>query len=135
MSDRGSSAAELVVITPLLMALIGVFVFAGRLVLARQDVDDAARTALDAAVTMPDATGANTMAGITAYLTLAPDDTLCSDGRTTLDTSDFAPGGIASVQVSCVISMPRLAFAGVPSSVVVTATRSGPIEPYREMQP
>jgi Flp pilus assembly protein TadG len=134
-SDRGSAATELVLITPLLMAIIGTFVFAGRIVLARQDADDAARNALEAAVTMPDYTGANTMAGITVFLSLESDGDLCSDGKVTLETANFDPGGFAQVQVSCQVPIPRVAFSDAPQSVLISTTRTGVIEPYREMQP
>jgi Flp pilus assembly protein TadG len=133
--DCGSASTELVLLTPLLVALLGGFFLAGRLELARQDVDDAARTALQAAVTMPDAQQASLLARATASLVLAPDVGLCSRLSTTTDTSDFVAGGTVSVQVSCVVRFSSLAFADAPSSVTLTATRGAILEPYREIGP
>jgi Flp pilus assembly protein TadG len=133
-NEDGSAAVELVVIAPLVLLVIGVFVFAGRLVLARQDVDDAARTALNAAITMPDPQGANTMAGITAYLSLRGDGSLCTDGRTSLVATQFVPTGHVYVQVSCQVPTAQVAFSGLPSAVSITAIRGGLIEPYRQVR-
>jgi Flp pilus assembly protein TadG len=124
-----------VLLTPLLVALLGGFFFAGRLVLARQDVDDAARTALQAAVTMPDGQGARFIARVTTRLDLGPDHGLCSRVSTTTDTSDFVAGGTVLVRVTCEVRFSSLAFAGVPGSVTLTATRGAVLEPYREVGP
>lgn len=134
-ADRGSASAELVLISPLLIAILGLFFFAGRIVMARQAVDDAARTALEAAVTMPNPTGAATMAGITAFEVLAPDGQLCTHGSTTLNTTDYTAGGNVFVRVSCVVPLPRLAFAGTPASLTIAAVRGSVLEPYRVIQP
>jgi hypothetical protein len=122
-----------VLLTPLLVALLGGFFLAGRLELARQDVDDAARTALQAAVTMPDGRQASLLARVTANFVLGPEAGLCSQVSTTTDTSNFVAGGTVSVQVSCVVRFSSLAFAGAPSSVTLTATRGAILEPYREI--
>jgi hypothetical protein len=124
-----------VLLTPLLVAILGGFFFAGRLVLARQDVDDAARTAVQAASTMPDAEGARWLAGVTAHVVLTQDGGLCSDVSATTGTSAFEPGGRVFVSVTCVVRFSSLAFAGVPSSVALTATQGAVLEPYRELGP
>jgi Flp pilus assembly protein TadG len=134
-TDDGSACVELVVLTPLLVAILGGFFFAGRLVLARQDVDDAARTAVQAAATASDAPQARLLAGITAFVALSPDHGLCDDGTAVADTSDFVAGGRVFVSVTCVVRFSSLAFAGVPGSVTLTATRGAVLEPYREVGP
>jgi hypothetical protein len=134
-TEDGSASTELVLLTPLLVAILGGFFFAGRLVLARQDVDDAARTALQAAVVMPDGQGASRLAELTTLTVLGPDHGLCSRVSTTTDTSDFVAGGRVSVRVTCVVLFSSLAFAGVPGVVSIAATRGGVLEPYREVAP
>jgi Flp pilus assembly protein TadG len=131
--DDGSACTELVVLTPLLVAIIGGYFFAGRLVLTRQDVDDAARTAVQAAVTAPDAHAAQWLAGVTSYIVLAPDHGVCSNAAVKTDTSDFFAGGNVFVSVTCVAQFSSVAFAGVPGSVTLTATRGAVLEPYREI--
>jgi hypothetical protein len=123
------------VLTPLLVAIIGGFFFAGRLVLTRQDVDDAARTALQAAVTAPDAHTAQWLAGVTSFTVLAPDHGVCSHASVTTDTSAFFAGGNVFVSVTCVAQFSSIAFAGVPGSVTLRATRGAVLEPYREIGP
>ncbi len=134
-SDAGSASAELVLVTPLLLAVLGAAFFAGRLVLARQAVDDAARTALQAAVTMPDGRAASAVAALTALDEIGHDGGLCARLSTVTDTSQFVAGGRLYVRVSCVVPFSNLAFAGVPGSVTLAAVRGGDIEPYREVGP
>ncbi|MFZ0170664.1 MAG: TadE family protein [Acidimicrobiales bacterium] len=133
--DRGSASAELVLLTPLLVAVFGCVFFVGRLVLARQAVDDAARTALQAAVTMPDGPEANDLASLTTLVLLSADHGLCARVSTVTNTSNFVAGGTVSVKVTCVVRFSSLAFAGVPGSVTLSATRGGDLEPYREVGP
>jgi Flp pilus assembly protein TadG len=49
-SDAGSAAAEIVILTPLLVVLALLFVIGGRLASGLQDVGDAARTSVESAV-------------------------------------------------------------------------------------
>ncbi len=133
-AERGSASVEIVLLTPLLVVLVGVAFFAGRLALARQVVDDAARSALQAAVMTPDKWDAAAMAKSTAREVLGSAG-LCSTEGTDNDTARFTAGGTVSVTVTCTVRLPTLAFLQLPESVDVTATRSGPLEPYREIGP
>lgn len=134
-SQAGSASAELVLLTPLLVAVLGCAFFAGRLVLARQAVDDAARTALQSVMTASDGIHAKELATLTVRAVLEPDGGLCSSITTATDTSNFVPGGTVFVTVTCQVPFARLAFAGVPGSITVQATRGGTLEPYREIGP
>jgi Flp pilus assembly protein TadG len=131
--DRGSASAELVLLTPLLVAVLGCAFFAGRLVLARQAVDEAAGTALQAAVIMPDASEARETAVSTALAALAPGHGLCTHESTATDTARFAAGGTVFVTVTCVVPFSSLAFTGLPGTVQLSATQGADIEPYREI--
>lgn len=131
-SEAGSASAELVLLTPLLVAVLGAAFFAGRLALARQAVDDAARTALQAAVTMPDGPTAAAAAALTARDEIGQEG-LCGRISTATDTTRFVAGGSLYVSVTCVVPFSKLAFLGVPGSVTLTAVRGGDIEPYREV--
>jgi Flp pilus assembly protein TadG len=122
-------------LTPLLVAVLGCAFFAGRLVLARQAVDDAARTALQSAVIASTAGNAQEMAADTVRAVLEADAGLCASITTATDTSNFVPGGTVTVTVTCRVPFARLAFAGVPGSVTLQATRGGNVEPYRELGP
>jgi len=130
---RGSACTELVLLTPLLVAILGVFFFAGRLVLARMEVDDAARTALQAAVTMPDGTGASDIAALTTLVVLGPDHGLCSRISTGTNTSNFVAGGTVFVRVTCQVPLSSLAFTGLPGSVTISSLSGAGLEPYREI--
>jgi hypothetical protein len=133
--DRGSASVEIVFITPLLVAVLGCAFLAGRLVLARQSVEDAAHTALQAAVTMPDGPAARSLAAGTARLVLAASHGLCSSVSIVTDTAHFTAGGTVLVRVSCVVRLAHLAVLGIPGSVSISAVGQAVIEPYRAVGP
>lgn len=128
--ERGSASIEIVLLTPLLVVLVGVTFFTGRLVLARQAVVDAARSALEVALTAPDGWQAERMASSTARGVLGTEQ-VCSSETTSTDTGHFVAGGSVTVTVTCDVRYPSLAFLRLNGAVVVSATRAGPLEPYR----
>ena len=133
--DRGSASAEIVFLAPLLVAILGCAFLAGRLELARQSVDDAARTALQAAVAMPNGRAARAAAEDTARAVLGSSHGLCSSVTTVTDTAEFVAGGSVLVRVSCLVRLSHVGLLGVPGSIKLSAVAGGVVEPYREVGP
>ena len=129
--DHGSAAAELVVLTPMLIAFALVIAFAGRAVMSWQQVSDAARTSLDAAVVQQSPPAAADAAAVTAFEELQADGLRCSPYAVATDTAAFAPGGRVSVEVTCGIAFVTLGLGDVPASVTLSAGALAAIEPYR----
>ncbi|MHB1986928.1 MAG: TadE/TadG family type IV pilus assembly protein [Acidimicrobiales bacterium] len=129
--DEGSAAAELVLVTPLFLAFLGAFVAGSQLVLARQQVDNAVRAALEAAVISPTPQSARAAAATTATANVLGPGSGCRDVTVSTDTSMFEAGGDVAVTVSCSAALPGLAIVHLPSSVRLSDTAVAALEPYR----
>jgi Flp pilus assembly protein TadG len=129
--DRGSAAAELVLVTPVLILMLLFAVAVGRLVQARLEVDSAAEQAARAASLARNPAAAAAEAVSVAQAALASQDINCSPVNVSPDTTDFVPGGQVSVQVSCTVHLSDLSLLHVPGSQTLTSTLSSPIDVYR----
>ena len=127
--ERGSAAAELVLVTPFLFLLLLFAVAAGRLVQARLDVNSAAQQAARAASLGPhprrrQRPGAGGRAGgagrAVRYVVIPP----WSPRR----LGDFTPGGEVTVTVSCTVHLSDLSLLHIPGSETITATFTAPID-------
>ena len=103
--ERGSAAAELVLVTPFLVLLLLLAVAAGRLVQARLDVDSAAQQAARAASLARTPAAASAQATQVAQAALAGQSVTCDPAVITPDTGDFVPGGQVTVQVTCTVHL------------------------------
>ena len=132
-SERGSAAAEVVILTPLLVAFALVILLGGRLANAAQYLDDAARTAVESAVAASTAAQARAQAAATAGYELARDGLACRPYSIAVNVGDFRAGGSVSVRIRCVVELATLGLPGLPGSVSLSAQTSAPIELYREV--
>lgn len=135
-SDRGSTALEAAIVAPVLVVLIGVLTFAGRVALAQQAVDAASMDAARAASIARTRSAAEGDARSSASSTLSNRNLRCSSTSVNADTSGFsAPvGTLASVNVTvrCTVSMSDLLVPGLPGSRTLSAHMASPIDTYRE---
>ncbi|OHV31608.1 hypothetical protein CC117_25680 [Parafrankia colletiae] len=131
--DRGSAAVELTLLTPLIVLLLLLIVYAGRAVNARGQVDTAAHTAARAASIARTPTQARTAAEQALAADLTPDAGPCTRVTVTVDTSQFHAGGVVRATVDCQLDQSDLA-AGLPlPGQRITATASAPIDVYRSV--
>jgi hypothetical protein len=131
---RGSASAELVICTPVLV-LVAVVAFAlGRLVLDQSQVVDVARSAAEAASVWPTGPQAREAAELVAAYELIHDRVPClTRPQVSVDTSDLAPGGAVSVEITCVVALSTVAVPGLPGTVTLHASAVAPVEQYREV--
>ena len=129
--ERGSAAAELVLVTPFLFLLLLFAVAAGRLVNARLDVDSAAQQAARAASLARTPAAASAQARQVAQAALAGQSVSCDPAVTTPDTGDFVPGGEVTVQVTCTVRLSDLSLLHIAGTETITATFTAPIDTYR----
>jgi Flp pilus assembly protein TadG len=127
--DRGSASLELVLLTPLLLALLLLVVLGGRY--AQADVDSAARDAARAGSLERSSAAAADAAEEAAERRLAARDIVCTDLVVDLGDTDFRAGGEVNVTVSCAVDLSDLTGLGVPSSVTFDSTFSEPIDVFR----
>jgi Flp pilus assembly protein TadG len=129
--ERGSAAAELVLVTPLLILFLLFAVAVGRLVQGRLDVDSAAQQAARAASEARTPQAAGAQAQQVAQAALAGQSVSCDPAVITPDLGDFVPGGEVTVTVTCTVRLSDLSLLHVPGSETITATFTSPVETYR----
>jgi Flp pilus assembly protein TadG len=130
-SEHGSAAVELVLITPVLVALLLFVVMLGRLGSARATVDAAARDAARAASIARSSdtaqiagTDAATASTRTAGLQCAP--------LSVEITGDDRPGSTIEATVSCILPLSDLAFGlHIPAVKTLTSHFIAPVDRYR----
>jgi Flp pilus assembly protein TadG len=134
--DRGSVAAETVIAVPVLIAvlvLVGVLIARG--VDARLRLDDAAHQAARAASLASTPTAATTAADTTATDALAGMGGACRTPTVAVDVSDFQPGGTVSVTLTCHLDLSSATLLAIPTSRVLTASATSPVDTWRATTP
>ena len=127
--DRGSVAAEATVVAPVLLLLFVVAaVVVYRTVSTRLQLSEAAHEAARAASLATTSTAAINAAQATAAAEL--DGGLCTSTNVTVDVSDFRPGGLVTVSITCRVDLAD-APSGVPDTATMTASSSSPVDRWR----
>ena len=131
----GSAALELVVLAPVLLALLGLVIAAGRTSIAQSSVDAAARDAARQASIALSPSAAQTAGLASAQAALRRDGLDC-DPVISIDTDGFSipPGqpAVVSATVSCTVPLSSLYLPGLPGSHTMSFTFSSPLDVYRE---
>jgi hypothetical protein len=129
--ERGSASLELVLLTPLLLILLLLIVLGGRYAQARSDVDAAARDAARAGSLERSPEAAADAAAEAAERRLVDRNVVCRDLRVDLGATNFRPGGLIEVTVTCDVDLSDLTGLGLASTVTFDSTFSEPIDVYR----
>jgi Flp pilus assembly protein TadG len=129
--EWGSVAAELVLLTPILILMLLFVVALGRLAGARLDVDGAAAQAARAASIARDPATATAMAQQTAAAALGSDHVTCAQLTVSTDTTQYAPGGSVAVTVTCSVAFSDLTGLRLPASQSVSSRATSVIDTYR----
>lgn len=135
-ADAGNAALELVVLAPVLLALLGLVIAAGRTSVAQGSVDAAARDAARQASLALGPAAAEDDGLASARAALARDGLDCTSLTVFIDTSQFTSvrvGQPASVTayVHCTVPLSDLALPGLPGSATLTDKFSSPLDQYR----
>lgn len=133
-SDRGSIAAEVSLIAPVLvMVLVFVGVVVHRGVDARIRVDDAAHQAARAASIETTPAAARAAAQNAAADALAAAGVVCR-GLSVHTTATLQAGGSVRVTVSCDVDLGDALLLGVPGEKRLSATTTEPVDTWRSTQ-
>ena len=133
-AERGMAVLELVLLAPLFVLLVYVVVGLGRLGLARQHLDAAARDAARAGSLARSAEGALTAATAAATEALGSHNLTCADLGVEVDTGQFRPGGWVRVEVSCRVGMVDLVGLWLPGTRTMTAAGQAVVDTYRGVE-
>ena len=133
--DRGNAALELLVLAPVMLALIGLVIAAGRTSIAEGAVQAAARDAARQASISLTPPAARQAALASAYAALRADGLACKPAVTLDVAQGFAtplgqPAEV-SASVSCTVRLSDLLVPGLPGSRTLTARFTSPLDPYR----
>lgn len=135
-SDRGSVTLELAVLAPVLLLFLAAVVAGGRLEIANQAVDGAARDASRQASISRDPSSARIGALEAARETLSAQGLHCARLDVLVDTAGFTvPVGRPSwvrVTVRCLVRLSDVAVPGLPGSWTVRASFTSPLDTYRQ---
>lgn len=130
--DDGFTTLEVVLLAPLFVLMLLLIVILGRVQQAGAEVTGAARDGARAASlsNTPAQASSNAQQAVTAAL--ASQALACTGGpTTTVDTSNFRPGGVVGVTVSCIVPLSDVGFTAMPGSRTMTRQGASPIETYR----
>jgi len=134
--ERGSAAVEAVVGIPAFVLFVGLIIFGGRTATTYSAVESAAADAARSASIARTAAAAKSEANSAAQSSLANQDIHCLSVTVTVDLSDFAKSvgqaGTVSATVECRLNLGDLSVPGVPGSRVIKATRTSPLDTFRE---
>ena len=133
--QRGSAAVELVLVTPVLIALMLFVVAGGRLASSRADVDAAARDSARAASIARSPALAQRDGTAAAEASLANRDVSCRTLTVTIDTAEFQPGGTVAATVSCTVELADLTSLGLPGHRNVSSRFVEVVDAYRAVTP
>lgn len=126
---------ELVLITPAVLVLLLLVVAGGRLVLARERLDAAARDAARAGTIARTASTANADATRVADARLADAGVTCRNLDVNVDVTDFRPGGTVTTTVTCTVDLADLTLLGVPGTRTITSRAVETVDTLRGVSP
>lgn len=129
--EHGSAAAELTLLTPLLILLLLFVVFCGRLADTKLRINDVAHQAARAATIARTPSQAAANAQATASAALASAGITCQSLNVSTDTQGLKPGSTVTVTVSCSVSLGDLTNLGIPGSRNFESSFSSPVDVWR----
>ncbi|MCL3862062.1 TadE/TadG family type IV pilus assembly protein [Actinotalea sp. K2] len=133
--DAGSITLELAILAPVLLLLLGLLIFAGRVGVARSAVDHTAAVAARDASMARSADGARNAANEAILRELGSQDVDCTSASVAVDATGFSASlgqpAVVQVTVTCVVSVADLALPGLPGQRVLTSTFVSPLDAHR----
>lgn len=134
--ERGSNAAEIVIIAPIVVMLILVLVTAGRTASADNATQSAAFAAARAASLSRDTATAATAAQDAAQRAMDHSGINCLTLTVDLNASGLntplGTTGIVTASVHCTVNLSDISLPGIPGSRTMSSTATSPVDAYRE---
>jgi hypothetical protein len=134
-ADDGNAPLELLILAPVILAVLGLVIAAGRISIAQGSVDAAARDAARQASISLSPAAARLAAVASANAALRADGLHCKP----VVSLELQPGfstplgqrAQVSASVSCTVPLADLLVPGVPGRRRLTARFTSPLDPYR----
>jgi Flp pilus assembly protein TadG len=129
--ERGSAAAELTLLTPLLVLMLLFVVLCGRLADTKLRINDVTHQAARAATLERTPTQATAAAQASVDSALVSAGITCQSLSVTTDTQGLRPGSTVTVTVSCTVGLNDLTMLGVPGARTFQSSFSSPVDVWR----
>lgn len=129
--ERGVTAVEFVLVTPVLVIALLFTVGVARISHARHQIESAAADAARAASLERNTSIAAQRGHEMAAESIGRRGLSCSDLQVNVDVSGYEPGGVVRATVTCRTRLSDVALAGFPGGRTFTASASVPIETFR----
>lgn len=129
--ERGVTAVEFVIITPVLIVALLFTVGLGRMAHARHQVESLAADAARAASLERNTAVAASRGKQMAEQSMGDRGLSCADLEVSVDVSSYRPGGVVRAEVTCQAKLSDVAMSGLPGRQTFTATSTVPIETFR----
>ena len=129
--ERGVSAVEFVLITPVLIVALLFTVGLGRMADARHQIESLAANAARAASLERNTALSASRGEQMAKLSAGTLGLSCATLDVQVDITSYEPGGVVTARVTCQVNLRDVAMSGLPGSRTFTATSIVPIETHR----
>ncbi len=134
-SERGAVSAELAVLVPALMLILGLLIAGGRIWFAKTTVNEAAQTAARAASLSRSAEAAAVEGRSAGRQSMSTGGLKCGDDSVSVNTAAFAvpvgtPATITST-IRCRVRLADLVLPGLPGSIDLSGAGSAALDTYR----
>lgn len=131
-ADRGAVALETAFLVPVLLILLGVIIAAGRLTMAGNSVDAAAKAAAREASITRSTTDRETRARDAALASLRQSGLNCTSVNVELSFTPPGKNARVTATVSCTVNLSDAAVPGLPGTRTMRATVISPVDRYRD---
>jgi Flp pilus assembly protein TadG len=129
--DRGAASAELALLTPLLVMIALLVLFAYRIVAADTAADAAAHAAARAATLERTTTAAQRAAEAAAADTVRTHDLACATHDLHLDTGGLTPSTTVTATFTCHADLADLTGLGLPGTRPLQGSATSVVDTYR----
>lgn len=129
--ERGFTAIEFVVITPVLIVALLLVVGMGRMAHSKLQVESMATDAARAASLERNTAIAGAKGTEMAERSMGEAGLSCSPLLVKVNVSSYRPGGVVTADVTCTVQLGDLSLSGLPGIKTFKASAVVPIETYR----
>lgn len=129
--ERGSSALELTLLTPGLLAVLLLIVLGARIAHTHLLINDAAAQSARAATLAATTSQAERAARSSAHAALGKAGMKCHQLTVTTELGELRPGATVITTVTCHIGLDDLTALGVPGTTEASARAASRIDPWR----
>lgn len=130
--DRGSSIITFLILAPMMVMFLELIVLGGRVATTNADVQSAAREAARQASLANGPGSAPLVINPAVAVALGSKGFRCQSPSAIVGPgTNFVPGGVVEVEVTCTVQLSDLDLLSIPGSITITKIAAEPIDRFR----